>query len=158
MNFQSLVSAASSRASSNMSVRSANFTPEQIDLILDSLEACSQLVTGKLGGKIPTKHHQKLAWEAVARRINEINVGSVKTGDQIRSKWWDLKYRAKVKATRLALKKINETGEKPTAEEILTPCEKRVLSLLGNRSRESSGSGNTSFDSSSVALVHFSYY
>lgn len=135
-----------------MASRSANFTTDQVDLLLDSLEACPQLVSGKLGGQIKTKHHQKLAWEAVAQEINDIGDGCVKTGDQIRNKWADLKYRVKLKATKIAIQ-IKESGPEtyPNPDDILTSLDKRVLSIMGYKSCEALT--DTSYDSAGVTLV-----
>ncbi len=130
--------------------RSVKFSSEELIVLLDELESKPYLISGEFCREIPTKNHQKEAWDVLAVKINCCGMGVSRTGVQVRNKWNDLKHRTRQKASKI-LGHASGTGGGPPLLEKMTPIETRVLRLVGTKNVK--GIVGKEFDSSVVTTV-----
>lgn len=114
-------------------IRRPNFLPEEVEMLVASLEDRRELVTGELGGMYATSADLRKAWEEVTDAVN--SVGCMKrTITEIKEKWMCLKCRTKKKAQaylRLDARGSPDGGGNGVKREPLTPMEERVIDLIG---------------------------
>lgn len=108
--------------------RKKNFTEEEIDCLLDEIEARWQTLFGSLNSGITTKG-KSVAWQCVTASVNEVGDG-VRTLTEVKKKWNDLKLQGK---KRIAAHKasVKATGGGPAGAPELSPTDQRIASILG---------------------------
>lgn len=119
-----------------MSPRAANYTHEELELMLSALERDIDLVTNVLGRTIKDRREQDERWQAVADLMNAVGRGTERRGQQVRKKWKELKSQTKKTAANLKNDITKTGGGEPNYELHLTPLELRILQLLGKSSYE----------------------
>lgn len=113
--------------------RYTNYSPEELEMLIQCLEEKKYLVSSELGAHCHTAQELKKEWENVAQRVSSVGLGSERTASQIKTKWSDLIYRVKQKFVK-EKKSGQKTGGGPLNFEFLTPLEERMLSLMGKTS------------------------
>lgn len=126
--------------------RASKYSVEELDILLKYLENSPELILGEMGSKGEVSSE----WENIATFVNSCGMGIERTGEQIRAKWTDLKYRVKKKASTIHHSLI-KTGGGPPSKLKLTDLEERVLNLIGSKCVR--GITNLDYDSSSFVNV-----
>ncbi|XP_064639555.1 nuclear apoptosis-inducing factor 1-like [Lineus longissimus] len=111
--------------------RKANFSETEKRVLLSDVEKYYSIINGKFGDSV-TMQRKNETWKKITDHVNAAST-CLRTVDEIKKKWEDLKTRTKRKATGIK-KTVNETGNVPlkdTPVEQLTDVENRIVGLLG---------------------------
>lgn len=119
-----------------MGSRAANYSYEELSMMLSALERDEDLRTNVLGRSIKDRKEQDERWQAVADLMNAVGRGTERKGKQVRKKWNELKSQTKRTAANLKNDITKTGGGEPNYELHLTPLELRILQLIGKSSYE----------------------
>lgn len=111
--------------------RKKNFTSNETDRLIDLVEENYKIISSKFSDQI-TLQRKNDVWKDISRKINAISP-CLRTVDEIRKKWDDIKVRSKKKANEDRAKdgKTGNTPRSPTTSDSLTGTERRVVGMLG---------------------------
>lgn len=114
------------------STRSANFSAEEIQIILDELIEYPELVSNSFSARLPNIKYINNQWQVLADKLKSSNMGIERTGTQVRSKWNDLKYRVKQKYLKRK-QYMSATGGGPGEKTPYTTIDLKIIGLIGLR-------------------------
>uniref|UniRef100_A0A8C5FHJ9 Myb/SANT-like DNA-binding domain-containing protein n=1 Tax=Gadus morhua TaxID=8049 RepID=A0A8C5FHJ9_GADMO len=109
--------------------RKKNFSECAVEVLISEVEARNKILFGSLSSGISTKT-KKLAWESVAKSVNEVGAESRTVAD-IKKKWSDIKVDVKKKVS-AHRRSVGQTGSGAGVGE-LALFEQRVAAVLGDR-------------------------
>jgi hypothetical protein len=109
--------------------RKKNFSECEVEVLISEVEARNKILFGSLSSGISTKT-KKLAWESVAKSVNEVGAESRTVAD-IKKKWSDIKVDVKKKVS-AHRRSVGQTGSGAGVGE-LALFEQRVAAVLGDR-------------------------
>ena len=111
-----------------MEPRKPRFSEFEICILLDNIEKHHNIIQSKLTDHVTTQKNNEV-WEQIAVKVTASGV-CVRSSNDLKKKWDDLKTRSKRKAVDLQ-KDVNQTGGGKRVRRELTQQETRVVSLLG---------------------------
>ncbi|KAK0151538.1 t-SNARE domain-containing protein 1 [Merluccius polli] len=107
--------------------RKKNFTDCEVEVLISEVEARNNILFGSLSSGIWLG---KLAWEKVAKSVNEVGAENRTVAD-IKKKWSDIKVDVKKKVS-AHRRSVGQTGSGAGIGE-LAPFEQRVAAVVGDR-------------------------
>ncbi|XP_064651370.1 uncharacterized protein LOC135502462 [Lineus longissimus] len=123
--------------------RKENFTPREIQKLVDLLSARWKLISSKFGDNVTLERKNK-AWKEITLKINSISP-CLRTKEELKKKWDDLKLNAKKKASKKT-RSVAVTGNLPLDDPSsgdncasgggmscsLNDMDERIVGLMGN--------------------------
>lgn len=73
--------------------RSSNWHYEEVNVLITCLQNATHLITGEFIKGADSIQEVKKEWANIASFVNAVGFGVNRTGEQVKNKWLDLKYR-----------------------------------------------------------------
>lgn len=110
--------------------RKANFSPEELEIMLEEIKKNRVLLQGKFSDTI-TNEKKKKVWSSIAVKTSVVSKGGCRTNDDNKKKWQDWSSLVKSKRSKIQRKR-QRTGGGPPPEEDLNHLEQKVTDILGS--------------------------
>ncbi|XP_064619463.1 nuclear apoptosis-inducing factor 1-like [Lineus longissimus] len=110
--------------------RKKNFTPNETNRLIELVEDNYRIISSKFSDQVTLKR-KKDVWLEISRKLNAISL-CLRTVEEVKKKWDDIKVRAKKKANEDRTRD-GKTGNVPRSpkSDSLTVTERRVIGMLG---------------------------
>lgn len=108
--------------------RARNFTQEEVRVLIEGIEKYSELINAPFKSTIHNEDKTK-AWEVIAKAVNSVNKGALRTGENCRKKWHEFSSQSKKKEAARRRETLHTGGGKLKTTE-LTPLEEKAVALM----------------------------